>query len=210
MASLLLKAPAPIESRPDLRIGGRPMLHGQSWPHCGHCESALKFIAQVPLRVVIAPNVPDELLLMFICASGNPACRTSAGIRANAGVRTPRSAGMPSPIPGNDRTLLLPDSDGARLAFFPLGSEVNERVRNYNVAMNHHPMGTVLGQCGELPVWIQEDETPTCQSCGVRMRFAVQLEATGGGGIPLGDAGCAYGFVCLRCAGSAAVVTQSA
>ena len=34
---------------------------------------------------------------------------------------------------------------------------------------------TVLGKIGGLPVWIQEDQTPTC-NCGTPMTFLALLE----------------------------------
>jgi hypothetical protein len=58
--------------------------------------------------------------------------------------------------------------------------------------------GPVLGAAGPAPAWIQSDETPDC-GCGQPMRFVLQLEDAGGGGINFGDAGVGYVFLCGRC-----------
>ncbi|MFF3609269.1 hypothetical protein [Streptomyces sp. NPDC002463] len=58
----------------------------------------------------------------------------------------------------------------------------------------------VLGQLGGRPDWLQQDETPSCPSCGRVMDFVAQFEdKRDQEGPPYFGTGCAYVFACGMC-----------
>jgi uncharacterized protein YwqG len=190
MARLMLQAPAPDEERVATRIGGRPLApQGTLWPMCSACDGPMQFLAQVRLVEVAEKGVPPGLLLLFQCQNKPGQCdEWDAMSGGNAALRvTERGAILMDP-PVTSRKTLLDDMDGVKLA--PLNGKYEEQV-----AKNQ----AILGVLGGAPLWIQSDETPSCPKCKKAMRFAVQLEERGGGGINFGDAGNGYGFVCSDC-----------
>jgi hypothetical protein len=200
MAKLMLQAKAPDEERPATRLGGRPLApQGTLWPSCRACNGAMQFLAMIRLIEVGERGVPGGLLLLFQCRNHPGECEEwSATSGGNAALRVPeRGAMLLEPLVPSRKTL-LDDIDGVKLEPFQ-GPYAKQRERGG---------ATVLGQLGGEPLWLQEDETPTCEGCGEKLRFVVQLEDVGGGGMSFGDGGCGYAFVCRDCPTSAAFVWQ--
>jgi hypothetical protein len=83
-------------------------------------------------------------------------------------------------------------------------SVVSSQLDNYEAARQAWAESTgnssreVLGQLRGSPVWIQSDETPTCDVCGNTMRFLAQLEQGPDWRTEMnfGGGGCAYVFEC--------------
>lgn len=194
-------AKAPDEERPATRIGGRPLApQGTLWPHCKACKGPMQFVAQVRLIESGEKDIPPGLLLLFHCQNKPGQCDSwSPTSGANAALRVVERGAIILEPPVTSRKTLLDDMDGAKLE--PLTGPYD--------AAKKKASGVVLGQLGGAPVWVQDDETPSCDHCKQRMRFAVQLEEDGGGGIDFGDGGSGYGFVCSRCPEHAKFVWQS-
>lgn len=201
MARLMLQAPAPDEERVATRIGGRPLApQGTLWPMCSACDGPMQFIAQVRLVECAEKGVPPGLLLLFHCQNKPGSCdEWDASSGGNAALRvTERGAILLDP-PVTSRKTLLDDMDGVKLA--PLnGKYPDQRDKN----------DSVLGVLGGQPTWLQEDDTPSCRKCEKPMKFAVQLEDRGGGGINFGEGGSGYGFVCSDCPLEAKFLRQEA
>jgi hypothetical protein len=83
-------------------------------------------------------------------------------------------------------------------------SVVSSHLDNYEAARKVWVESTgsssreVLGQLRGSPVWIQSDETPSCDACGNAMRFLAQLEEglDWRNAMNFGGGGCAYVFEC--------------
>ncbi len=198
MGHLLVAKPAPEETASVTRIGGRPVAPpGTAWPTCKECKGPMQFVAQIRLSELRDPALADRLLLIFQCQNKPGMCDDwSAESGANRALLV-APGGTPLAPPAGKATALS-RTDGVGLEPLPAGAD-------YGDVVGGRP--EVLGQAGGSPAWIQADETPTC-SCGKPMRFVVQLEDRGGGGINFGDAGCGYGFVCSTCADQARFLWQ--
>lgn len=199
MPRLMLQTSAPDEERPATRIGGRPLAPvGTMWPSCRTCDGAMQFVAQVRLTDVGERGVPPGLLLLFHCRNDPDGCQAwDAEAGGNLALRVvERGAVLLEPLVPSRKTL-LDDMDGVRLV--PLdGPYAAQRDRDEQV----------LGVLGGAPTWVAADATPACGRCRQPMRFVVQLEARGGGGIDFGAEGSGYGFVCGRCPDEARFLWQ--
>jgi uncharacterized protein YwqG len=200
MPRLMLQISAPDEERPATRIGGRPLAPvGTQWPTCESCKGPMQFLAQVRLVDVGEPGVPPGLLLLFHCRNKPGQCNewdpTSGG---NVAMRVVERGAVLLDPPVTSRKTLLDDMDGVKFA--PLSSDY-ATIRDRDES--------VLGYLGGAPVWTQGDETPACGKCKKSMRFVVQLEERGGGGIVFGDGGAGYGFVCSKCPEEARFLWQA-
>jgi len=157
----------------------------------------MQFLAQVRLPELAIAGLPDRLLLLFMCQNDPGMCEDwNAESGDNSALIVPPT-GRPLAPPAKGETKLK-GVDGVRFQPFAPG-------QNYEAAREAHER--VLGQTGGAPAWIQADETPAC-ACGSPMRFVLQLEDLGGGGINFGDAGCGYAFVCPKCPDKAKFLWQ--
>ncbi|MBI2920997.1 MAG: DUF1963 domain-containing protein [Planctomycetes bacterium] len=198
MSHLLLPVAAPAEGAAVSRVGGRPVAPaGTAWPNCRSCKKPMLFLAQIRLADTGLAGLPDRLLLVFMCQNDPGMCEDwSADSGDNCALLVPPTGlTMPPPPAG---VTLLKTVDGVRFQPFPAGQD-------YPVTLDSVARG--LGQAGDKPFWIQADETPAC-ACGARMRFVIQLEDNGGGGINFGDAGAGYAFVCGKCPDKAKFLWQ--
>jgi hypothetical protein len=153
----------------------------------------MQFLGQIALE----DNNATRLVLMFMCQNDPGMCdEWDANLGGNC-------------------ALVVAIDDARQLANAPeFGVAVRDTVHgvrmevvasaNYEDAKqwwaeeNHSNLGQVLGMLGGEPSWLQEDETPTCNHCGSKMRFVAQLEQGPDRkrAMNFGGGGCAYVFHC--------------
>jgi hypothetical protein len=151
----------------------------------------MQFLAQIALRDSGIPGLTDrdQLLLVFQCQNQPGLCDewdANSGGNAARLVSLSEARSVAPPRTG-ETTLASVDTVGVTFV---------------------DPGPDALGRVGGTPEWIQGDETPPCGGCGSPMRFVVQLEPKGGGGINFGDAGLGYAFACDTCAAEARFLWQ--
>jgi len=165
------------------KVGGLPDgPAGFKWPSCTQCSGPMQFLAQLALPDCGVPDLVgrDQLLLIFQCQNDPGMCdEWDAASGANRALLVPADGAVAVRAPSKGATL-LPSVDPARVVAVP-------------------PEARALGVVGGDPEWIQGDETPHCPGCGSPMRFVLQLEPHGGGGINFGDSGLGYAFLCDVC-----------
>ena len=158
----------------------------------------MQFLAQVPLAEHDEPDLAsrDQVLLLFQCQADPGMCdEWDADAGGNAAILVAAAGRESVDVPAGET--LLP---GCSPVTFEDGSDPDYQDA---VAAREE----VLGKLGGSPLWVQGDETPSC-SCGAPMRFVVQLEDRGGGGINFGDAGVGYAFICADCSDRAKFLWQ--
>jgi uncharacterized protein YwqG len=189
-------------------VGGRPVAPiGVAWPTCKTCDGPMQFIAQLPLAECdeVAPKRSSQTLLIFQCQNDPGMCdEWDAESGGNLAMIVQAEGGVPLEVPEGE-TLLPSES---RLRFEAYQSKDGESPDDAYCEAADAPDSKVIGKMGGDPLWIQNDETPTCQ-CGATMSFVCQLEDRGGGGINFGDAGAGYAFVCPDCSDQARFLWQS-
>lgn len=178
-------------------LGGVPVApKGTQWPTCRTCGAAMQFVAQLPLsaHADAAIATRDQMLLLFQCQNDPGMCDDwDADSGGNAAVLC-ASEGEPMHGPTGKDAAPAP----VCVAFRPYdevrGGETPDDA--YCALLDDDP--DVLGKVGGAPLWIQNEETPTCV-CGNTMTFFAQIEDRGVGGMNFGDAGAGYAFVCGTC-----------
>jgi uncharacterized protein YwqG len=204
MAKLIIETP---ESDTKDSVGGVPWAgEGTQWPLCRTCGSPMQFLAQLPLSHCGVERLVTrgQRLLLFQCQNQPGLCEEwDADSGGNAALLMDASGSRRLEVPPGP-TLLDAES--------PVGFQEYDDSRQeeslddeYCRALDADPR--VVGKVGGRPVWIQGDETPSCE-CGETMVFVAQLECHGGGDINFGDAGAGYAFVCPRCSHSAKFLWQ--
>jgi hypothetical protein len=168
MPVLLLQAPAPDETLPLTRIGGRPLAPpGFAWPACGECAAPLSFLAQARLRDA-SPSFADRLLLFFkcdgtLCAGGAP------GSNAN---HTPCFAldGL-APLDPPD----APEGVSPAVRLLEGLRQVPYESTYEEARVLVTDPDFVYGHLGD-PAESVSEFVPTCAKCDVPMQFVLQLE----------------------------------
>ena len=195
------------EASSHATVGGKPLAGaGTRWPCCSSCSSPMQFLAQLPLASLDeAKGHQDQVLLLFQC-QGNPGMcdEWDPNAGGNAALLVEETGRVPMPVPKGE-TLLSGESRLRLVEYLPVQSQRTDDD-NYWEAVDT-PSSQVVGKLGGAPLWIQADETPSCE-CGARMTFVAQLEERGGGHINFGDSGTGYAFVCLLCRDSAKFLWQ--
>ena len=166
----------------------------------------MQFLAQLPLALCGVEGLVtrDQHILLFQCQNQPGMCdEWDADSGGNAAVLVSASGLRLLEVPSG---LTLLDAESS-VSFREYDDSLEEESPDdeYCRALEIDP--AVLGKVGGRPLWIQGDETPSCD-CGERMIFVAQLECHGGGGINFGDAGAGYAFVCPRCTHSAKFLWQ--
>ncbi len=206
MPHLFLAAPPPVETALTSRIGGRPLApRGSSWPTCATCKGAMQFLGQFRIKD-FAPDLPDRLLSVFMCQNDPGMCDDYSPISGGNIARVHAVQGLEPMTPPRGETMLSA-IDGLRLQPYEAREEDENAATDAYESARQAAGDDVLGRTGRAPVWVQSDETPTCR-CGQAMRFVLQLEDTGGGGINFGDLGCGYVFLCMGCGDQAQFLWQ--
>lgn len=207
MAQLLIEDTA---ASGDGSVGGAPLAPaGTKWPTCRACGGPMQFLSQLHLSPagLSAQALRDKVLLLFQCQNNPGLCdEWAANGGGNAALLVSSLARQSLKAPSGP-TLLRRESR-FRLVQYDDSASRESPDDAYCASVDAKDSKT-LGKVGGRPLWMQGDETPQCK-CGAKMRFVVQLEARGGGGINFGDAGAGYAFVCESCAESAKFLWQSA
>jgi hypothetical protein len=146
----------------------------------------------------------DKLLLLFQCQQQPGMCQEwSPGAGGNAVLCASADEALPLDPP-NGPTFLAPRRL-LTLAPFEESDDADTAAQQYQQALAA-PGSAVVGKAGGRPVWIQYDETPTCD-CRRAMRFIAQLEENATTGLNFGG-GSAYVFLCESCECSAKLLWQ--
>jgi hypothetical protein len=196
----LLISTGPCEAKAAVtRIGGWPLApEGSTWPKCAKCQKAMLFLAQIRLYEAGDPEVADGLLLLWQCAHTDNTCEQWLPDSGGNHART---------TPAKALAVLHPPFGPTQLPYVEGTSIVSFQDAHGYADVRDHYRGRVLGQLGGTPSWVYGDHTPVC-TCGRRMRFIVQLEEHGGGGLRFGGGGWGYGFVCSACPDQARFMWQ--
>jgi len=166
----------------------------------------MRFLAQIPLAECdeVLPNRSSQKVLIFQCENDPGMCDDwDAESGGNTAILVEVARGVPLQVPEGE-TLLPSES---RIQFVPYEARPGESPDDAYCEAVDEPDSKVIGKVGGSPLWIQGDETPTCE-CGAGMAFVCQLECRGGGGINFGDAGAGYAFVCPKCSDQARFLWQ--
>lgn len=179
------------------KIGGLPSgVAVFEWPHCQSCKGAMQFIAQVGLAETEIDGFATEAtaLLLFQCQNDPGMCDDwDAEGGGNAALLLDVNGSDEISPPASGETI-LPTESLVSLKRYDAGVSTETDDDNYVAASEDDE--SVLGKMGGNPLWIQDDETPTCQ-CGSKMTFVALLEERGG--INFGGAGTGYAFACEKC-----------
>ena len=81
-----------------------------------------------------------------------------------------------------------------KLELIPLNSDA-EQKRGF--PMSEPEIGN-RSKVGGKPTFLQVEEYPVCQNCGLKMAFYAQLDAIGDG-FDIADCGLIYVFICFDC-----------
>lgn len=191
----------------DGQVGGVPRAPRKTlWPICRSCSGPMQFLAQLTLRGnALDDESSRRSLLLFHCQNDPGLCDEWApDSGANAALLVQVDGLAPMAIPSGPTrlpsvtTVACREYDDTRGEVTPDDAYCDALVA---------PESRVMGKIGGRPLWIQGDETPVCE-CGTRMRFLVQLEERGGGGINFGGGGAGYAFHCPRCRDAAKFLWQ--
>jgi hypothetical protein len=204
MTTLMIYSGAAAPDAPVTRTGGIPLVPpGFVWPRCIECEGTMQFLAQVRLDDVDATAA--GMWSVFVCQNDPGMCEDWNPIAG--GNRTfvfgPGEL-APAAVPAGANVLL---GEVSAVGYLPVDGDDYGHAYEQWSKTSDRPATDVLGQLGGSPLWIQDDETPLCESCDRPMSFLVQLEeghnyatkANFGGG------GSGYGFRCRPCATGAFV-----
>jgi hypothetical protein len=157
----------------------------------------MQFLSQVSLADVDPGSV--GLFSAFMCQNHPGLCDEwdprAGGNRAFVFLTDATETGSP---PGDGVTML--DAICA-VEFEQLDSEDYLDARENWCRGTGRPAREVLGQIGGRPAWLQNDATPTCESCVQPMTFVLQLEEGPDHhtSMNFGGGGCGYGFHCRAC-----------
>jgi len=189
-------------------IGGVPHApDGTAWPTCAECNSPMQFLAQLPLHDLGIPNLTNrhQLLLLFQCQANPGLCdEWDPDAGGNAALLVSADDAEPLAVPAGETQ--LPAVSMVTLQDYDDSPAHDTPDDAYCEALDASDL-VVLGKTAGVPLWIQGDETPSCD-CGERMQFVAQIEAAGGGGINFGDVGAGYAFVCRTCPASSKFLWQ--
>lgn len=154
------------------------------------------FLAQLPLSSHPDPQLAarDQMLLLFQCQSDPGMCDDWEADSGGNAALLAASGEVPMVAPAGTLALSTHTSVAFRSYEEVEGGETPDDA--YCALMDDDP--DVLGKLGGVPLWIQNDETPSCD-CGAAMTFFAQIEDRGEGGLNFGDAGAGYAFVCCTC-----------
>lgn len=192
MTTLLINAPdndgSPSEKT---KFGGYPNAPSKAfdWPKCQTCHGNMQFLGQIQTS-------PDESLLLFMCQNDPGMCdEWDPNLGANKVIPVSTKNLQPVLPPDGGETI-RPTHYGAVLT--QLDEPDYDEARSQWASANGKPAREVLGQLGGEPSWLQNEETPTCNSCGNPMRFVAQLEQGPDWQTEMnfGGGGCAYVFRC--------------
>jgi hypothetical protein len=152
--------------------------------------------------------VESRIVLLFMCQNNPGLCdEWDANSGGNKALVVQVSSLHPLSPPQNG-DLLRSTSYGADVVAFDAPDYDAARVSW--AEQTGRPARHVLGQISGSPLWLQGDETPTCDCCQKPMQFIAQLEQGpdwktemnfGGGGV-------AYAFVCAAGRSSAKFLWQ--
>ncbi len=161
----------------------------------------MQFVAQVLLDD-LAPDEDSELggtmLSIFMCQNDPGRCAdwdaTSGGNQAAL-------------FPTDDLSVAIVPEDGVttlratcQIDYVTMTEDGYDDAREEWAETSGRPIEEVLGQLGGEPEWIQNDETPTCGSCGKPMTFVAQFEEGPDHETSINfGSGCGYAFACGQC-----------
>ena len=204
MAKLIVEVPA---SHARGSIGGAPLAEATTrWPMCRTCGGPMQFLAQLPLDECGISELASrgQHLLMFQCGNDPGMCdEWDANGGGNAALLVSDKTLQKLEAPPGP-TLLDAESP---ITFQEYDDSRQDESPDDAYCQALEADRRVLGKVGGRPLWIQNDETPSCD-CGAKMMFVAQLENHGGGGINFGDSGAGYAFACPTCPRSAKFLFQ--
>lgn len=181
------------------RTGGVPYApDGFEWPRCRECEGPMQFLAQVSLTDIEPGDI--GLFSAFMCQNDPGLCDEwdprAGGNRAYVFLADTTA----TPVPPGDGVTLLDETSA--IGFQQIDVEDYLGASEQWCERSGRPALEVLGQVGGRPAWLQNDETPECDSCTQPMTFVVQLEEGHDHrtSMNFGGGGCGYGFHCRACA----------
>jgi len=173
-------------------FGGQPSapLNAFEWPKCRSCGGNMQFLGQLQASA-------GQLLLLFMCQNDPGSCEEwdpdQGGNRVIS--VSPTNLQLVSPPAGGDT--LRATRYGA--AMVQVSEQDYDEARTQWAAASGRAATEVLGQLGGAPSWIQNDETPACNSCGEPMQFVAQLEQGPDWQTEMNFGGGGYAYV-FRCA----------
>jgi hypothetical protein len=189
----LSRAAQPI-TEPVTKIGGAPVfLQQMEWPQCGNCGRDMGFLAQIRLDEPIRFSDRYAMAYVFVCPyAGEVGCYPwDAASGANAVIL--------HSLVGNEVIIVTPDEklQTSEVAFhFQHSQEPFVETYLWKEESGVHSSTKI----GGVPVWVQNDETPTCTKCHEPMMLLAQIDeyAEGMQEFYASDTGLAYIFICVN------------
>ena len=187
------------------KLGGIPTnVATFKWPQCAHCQENQLFLGQINLAETQIESLAGrrQTLLLFQCANNPGMCDDwdpDAGGNAAVLVRDGKKSIKPPKLgeTTSDQEIFV------QLVAYDASVCIETDDDNY-VTIFESEEG-IVGKTGGNPVWIQDDETPSCE-CGQIMRFVAIIEECSVSNFGGGGAG--YAFVCEACKSSAKFLWQ--
>ena len=186
------------------KFGGVPRnVSAFEWPVCGACQGNMLFVGQIRLAETQIESLAKrgQTVLVFQCTNSPGMCddwEADAGGNAAIVVRNGRKTVRP---PNGGETTI--DEMLIQLSAHDASACTETDDDNYVAA--YESGDEIVGKVGGNPVWVQADETPSCE-CGKAMRFVGLLEECGG--LAFGGGGAGYIFVCEDCKSTAKFLWQ--
>lgn len=186
----------------DTNFGGKPLANADlrmQWPRCKSCD--------LPMQYLFRIATDRGMNLVFMCQNDPGMCDDwDANSGGNKVLRFRPDDLVEMEVPSGGETM-RPVEHAVVLE----GCEADnyEEAREKWCRVPGRRGRLILGQMYGEPCWIQGNETPKCDHCGMPMRHVAQIEqgADHSTEMNFGGGGCAYLFDCA-CEGSAKFLWQ--
>lgn len=204
MTTLLIHSPDINEDPSEKTMfGGKPSAPSNTfeWPKCQSCHGNMQFLGQIQAS-------PEQLLLLFMCQNGPGLCDEWDPNQGGNKVVSVSTNNLHFVSPPDGGETLRATRYGAALV--QSDEQDYDEARTQWASASGKPAREVLGQIGGEPSWLQNEEIPTCNSCGSPMQFVAQLEQGPDWQTEMnfGGGGCAYVFRCTCTQDSAKLLWQ--
>lgn len=196
MTNLLIHAPGKSNAHFGTFFGGYPTVPSAaefSWPVCRSCKGNMQYLG----RIAIPSSDPSASrhALLFMCQNDPGCCDEWESDGGGNSVLIVAGALAESVVVPTGGVTLREAEYGTSVVSSPLDNY--ETARQAWAESTGNSPREVLGQLRGSPVWIQSDETPSCDACGNAMHFLAQLEQGPDCRTEMNfGGGCAYVFEC--------------
>jgi uncharacterized protein YwqG len=177
-----------IENNLLTKIGGRPTFISDIKPPKCKCGKEMKFVGQVLLDSPIN-FLPNSVAYIFMCE----------GTYSENGLLLCETWDYRG---GANKVIIQTGSNELRASI--LLKEITEPSIDVSDYSNEETLVEQISEetkIGGVPYWLQDNETPRCKVCGIKMSFICQINSNSinDESIDFGGGGLGYTFLCINC-----------